>query len=191
MIRVEKLLLGVPKFEKFCSVQELRTLVESLRVESSGLQVAVAGMSALGRPIHHVKGGTGKIKALLVGFPHANEPIGGLTVLSLLRLLREGALADAGVEWHIVPCIDPDGAVLNEGWSQTDFTLRNYLRNFHRQELRDQVECSFPIHYKKLLFDQPVTEAQILMRLLKGIRPDFYYPLHNSTGTGAAWCAPH
>jgi hypothetical protein len=189
MICVEELLRGVPQFEKFCSVQDLRTLVESLRVGSSGLQVEVAGMSAMGRPIHHVQCGTGTTKALLVGFPHANEPIGGLTVFSLLNLLREGALAEAGVEWHVVPCIDPDGAVLNEGWSQSAFTLRDYLRHFHRQELRDQVECSFPIHYKKLSFDQPVPEAQILMRLLQGIRPDFYYPLHNSTGTGAAWCA--
>jgi hypothetical protein len=189
MIGVERLLRGIPEFERFCSVQDLRTLVESLRVESTDLHVEIVGMSANGWPIHHVQGGTGRIKALLVGFPHANEPIGGLTVLGLLSLLREGALSEVGVEWHIVPCIDPDGAILNEGWSQTTFTLRNYLRHFHRQELRDQVECSFPIHHKKLSFDQPVPEAQILMRLLKGIRPDFYYPLHNSTGTGAAWCA--
>jgi hypothetical protein len=95
---------------------------------------------------------------------------------------------NAGVEWHIVPCIDPDGAILNEGWTQTAFTLANYMRNFHKQELQDQVEMSFPIEHKRLVFGRPVKEAKILQGLLEEIRPDFYHSLHNAITGGAFFC---
>jgi len=169
-------------------VEKLQTLVETLRADSS-FEIEEAGKSENGRPIHHVRFGTGSLKAMFVGFPHPNEPIGGLTVFSLLTLLsqRNRALIDADVEWHIVPCIDPDGAMLNEGWSQKAFTLERYMRNFHRQEMRDQVECSFPIRYKRLEFNRPIKETRILMGLLTQVRPDFYYSLHNNSGAGGAW----
>jgi len=123
----------------------------------------------------------------LVGFPHANEPIGGLTVFSLLSLLAQGhsQLTHSNVEWHIVPCIDPDGAELNEAWTQCAFTLESYLRGFHRQELRDQAECSFPINHKRLVFDQPTHEARVLQDILSRVRPDLYYSLHNAWVGGA------
>ena len=145
MIDVTQVLRSVPPFDRFRSVAELWALAESLRADSAGFHVEVAGASARGRPIHHVRFGTGRLKVLLVGFPHCDEPIGGLTVFSLLTLLRDRhpGLAEADVEWHVVPCIDPDGALLNEGWSQQPFTLGNYMRHFHKQQLRDQVGLHF------------------------------------------------
>jgi hypothetical protein len=187
VIDVAQVLRGVPSFATFCSVEQLWALVESLRTDSTGFHVEVAGRSAQGRPIHYVRFGSGRVKALLVGFPHCDEPIGGLTIYSLLTLLRQGLpeLADADVEWHVVPCIDPDGALLNEGWSLKSFTLGNYMRHFHKQQLRDQVDCTFPIHYKKLAFERPTAEASVLKGLLERIRPDFYYSLHNAWAGGA------
>jgi hypothetical protein len=189
VIDIEQVLTLIPKFETFCSVDKLLTLLESLRHESRHMRVDVEGTSVNGVPIYHVKCGTGSVKALIVGFPHPNEPIGGLTVFSLLTLLGQGnrQLVEANVEWHVVPCIDPDGAILNEGWSQKAFTLGTYMRNVHRPELRDQVECSFPIRHKRLIFNQPVHEARILQGLLERIQPDFYFSLHNNPGTGGAW----
>jgi hypothetical protein len=187
MIDISAALRQVPTFDRFCSIGELQRFVETLRRETARFEVGLAGLSENGLPIHHIRCGSGSVKALFVGFPHANEPIGGLTVVSLLTLLREGAagLKDADVEWHIVPCIDPDGAALNEGWTQKPFTLGNYMRNFHRQELCDQAECSFPIKHKKLMFDRPTKEAAVLRELLTQIRPDFYYSLHNAWSGGA------
>jgi hypothetical protein len=186
-IDVSEALRAVPRFDGFRSVDDLLQFVESLRRDPVGLDIEVAGRSANGIPIHHISYGTGSVKALFVGYPHCDEPIGGLTVLSLLTLLkqRHPAIANAEIEWHIVPCIDPDGARLNEGWSQKAFTLENYMRNFHKQEYRDQVECSFPINYKQLVFDRPTVEAKILAGLLDRIRPDFYYSLHNAWAGGA------
>jgi hypothetical protein len=187
LIDVARVLHDVPTFDRFCSVEKLFTLVETLCTDSTRFAVTIAGRSVNGLPIHHVRYGEGSVKALLVGFPHCDEPIGGLTVYSLMTLLAQGneTLVEADVEWHIIPCIDPDGAILNEGWSQRAFTLDNYLKNFHKQELSDQVECSFQIAYKDLLFDRPTQETMVLKALLDTIRPDFYYPLHNAWAGGA------
>lgn len=186
MINVEGALRDMPHSETFCSVDKLHALVERLRADSR-FKIDAAGTSVKGEPIYHVCFGTGSLKALIVAGPHAHEPIGSLTVLSLMTLLHEGsrALLDADVQWHIVPCIDPDGARLNEGWSQQPFTLENYMRNLYLQAPRDQVDGSFPITYKKMVWKQPSHEAKILQRILDQIRPDFYFPLHNYRTGGA------
>jgi hypothetical protein len=188
MIDAASVLREVRGFNKFCSVEDLRTLVDTLRADS-GFHVEEAGTSESGNPIYHVRFGSGSVKALFIGFPDSNEPIGGLTVFSLLTLLaaRNRALVSADVEWHVVPCIDPDGATLNEGWSQHPFDLERYLRNFHRPAARDQVDCSFPIQYKRLSFDSPTKEARVLMGVIDRVRPDFYYALHNNSGAMGAW----
>lgn len=187
-IEVRKLLQDVGGFERFCSVERLRGFVESL-AGVAGFEIEEAGRSEGGRPIHHVRYGTGSIKALFVGWPDANEPIGGLTVFSLLTLLaqRHPLLVSSDVEWHIIPCIDPDGATLNEAWSQEPFDLQRYLRHFHRPAGRDQIDCSFPVDYKRLAFDTPVTETRVLMRVIERIRADFYYALHNNSGAMGVW----
>jgi hypothetical protein len=186
-MRVAEILRELPHFDSFCSVGTLQALAEDLRRDTATCTVAVAGLSRNGLPIHHIRCGRGSLKALFVGFPHCDEPIGGLTTYGLITLLRQRnhELAAADVEWHIVPCIDPDGARLNEGWTQTAFTLESFLRNFHKQELADQADCSFPIRHKRLVFDAPTPEAAVLQRLLTDIRPDFYYPLHNAWAGGA------
>lgn len=187
MIDVTEVLQAIPSFKTFCSVEKLHTLVETLRAESPRFKVEVAGTSANGVPIHHVRFGKGSVKALIVAGPHCMEPIGSLTVFSLLTLLNQSnrALLEADVEWHIVPCIDPDGALLNEGWSQKSFTFKNYMKNYHVQAPPDQVDTSFPITHKKLVLNQPSQEAKILQRLLDQIRPDFYFSLHNAWTGGA------
>jgi len=189
-IDVQAVLRHVPHFETFCSVAKLCDAVENLRRGPADCTVEVAGHSVNGQPIHHVCFGRGRaVKALVVGFPHCHEPIGSLTVYSLMRLLQEqqSDLTRADVEWHIVPCIDPDGAVLNEGWTQKPFSFEAYLKHRHVQTWLDQVDCSFPITYKKLAFAQPSREAEVLRSLLEQIRPDFFFSLHNSIAAGGAW----
>lgn len=186
MIDVQRVLSDLPHFDTFCSVEKLNRFVEGLRTDSR-FEVNILGTSANGVPIYHVRFGNGSLKALLVGGPHAMEPIGSLTVFSLMTLLHQGneALLAADIEWHIVPCIDPDGALLNEGWSQKPFTFENYLKHFYLQSMRDMVDCSFPVTHKKLIWDQPSREAKILKAFLDRVQPDFYYGLHNAWIGGA------
>jgi hypothetical protein len=115
------------------------------------------------------------------------EPIGGMTVFSLLALLERSnqALLEADVEWHIVPCIDPDGALLNEGWTQQAFSLESRMKHYYLQPLADQVDTSFPVSYKKNVWERPSKEAQILKGVLESVRPDFFFSLHNAQMGGA------
>lgn len=186
MIDVQSVLSELPHFETFCSVERMNGLVDQLQKDAR-FAVTEIGRSAGGIPIHHVRFGSGRKKALFVGGPHAMEPIGGLTVFGLMTLLREGnrELVDADVEWHVVPCIDPDGAVLNEGWTQSQFDFDNYLKHFYLQSTKDMVDCSFPVQHKKLRWEELSREAEILKRLLDRVLPDFYYGLHNAWIGGA------
>jgi hypothetical protein len=188
MIDVEKVLGAMPGFGKFCSVAEIHALVADLQRDSTQLEVNVVGQSVNGLPIHHIRTGHGAVKALFVGFPHCMEPIGGITASSLLMLLHRGhrELLDADVEWHIVPCIDPDGALLNEGWTQQPFTFDRYMKNFYVQGVADQVDTSFPIAHKNLVRPGPPSpEGRVLQSLLEKIRPDFFFTLHNAWVGGA------
>lgn len=192
MIAIRDALAALPHFDRFCSVAELDASAEALR-DDPRFTVTVAGISQRGAPIHHVRFGSGSLKALVVGAIHCNEPIGGLVVSGLMTLLQQGhpALTEADVEWHIIPCIDPDGAVLNEGWTQRPFTIESYLKGFHVQEIDDQVDMTFPVRYKTLDFSRPTVETQILKRLIDEIRPDFHYPLHNALAGGAFYILSH
>jgi len=185
MIDIEKLTEQLPVFDTFCSVDKLNALVEECQADKR-FTINVAGTSQQSEPIYHVQFGKGAVKVLAVAGPHADEPIGSLTVFSLLTLLKNSneELLKQDVEWHIVPCIDPDGARLNEGWTQQAFTHKNFMKYFHKQAYKDQADYSFPMNYKGAVFDQPTQEAQILMRILDRAKPDFYYSLHNAFATG-------
>jgi len=187
-IDVGAALRALPHFETFCSLDQLHGLAESLRGRD-GFDVQVAGTSAGGVPIYDVGYGTGSIKALVVAGPQAQEVIGSLTVFSLMTLLRDGhpSVAHADVAWHIVPCIDPDAALVNEEWYLQPFSFESFVRGFYMPIRPDQVDFSFPIRHKQLVFDNPSHEARVLQAVLDRVRPDFYFTLHNYSALGGAW----
>ncbi|CAF3885733.1 unnamed protein product, partial [Rotaria sp. Silwood1] len=79
-----------------------------------------------------------------------------------------------------IPCVDPDGTRLNQGWFSGPFTIRNYARNFYRPRTEEQVEWTFPITYKNYSWTTPSNETQALMYAIRLVQPDFVYGLHNS-----------
>jgi hypothetical protein len=187
MIDIDSVLADIPHNETFCSVSKLDALVERLGRDSR-FRVERAGASVNGVPIHHVSFGRGNVKALLVAHPHCMEPIGSLTVFNVLTLLEQGhpALMGADVEWHVIPCIDPDGALLNEGWTQQPFSPTTFLRHFYMQTWAEQVDTSFPVTYKRLaISDGPSQEGKVLRAVLDQVRPDFFFTLHNTFAGGA------
>lgn len=185
MINIEKVIEQLPVFDTFCSIDKLNALVEECQADERFI-IDVAGTSQQGEPIYHVQFGQGAVKVLVLAGPHADEPIGSLTVFSLLTLLKNSheELLKQDVEWHIVPCIDPDGARPNEGWTQQTFTHKNFMKHFHKQPYTDQADYTFPMNYKGLVFDQPTQEAQALMKILDRTKPDFYFSLHNAFASG-------
>ena len=186
MIDVNKVLGRLPHYKAFQPVSRLNKFVEGLRRDRR-FTIAAPGHSELGEPIYHVRFGTGKLKVLIVGYPHPNEPDGGLTVLALLTLLKEGCpeLAGQGIEWHIVPCATPDGAALAEGWTLKPFSFERFMEYYFRKDPCHDLESSFPVKYGKMDFKKPVSETRALMKVLRAARPALYYSLHNATHGGA------
>ena len=186
MFDVEKIVSKTPFFESFCSVDKIYSLIQELEGDDR-FDVGEVGRSGKNRPIYTIKYGNGSLKVLVVAGPHADEPIGSLTAFSLLMLLKSDhqELVGYDIEWNIVPCIDPDGAVLNEGWSQKSFTFENFMRFSFKQNPADQAEYSFPVSYKGHHFDSPTLEAKTFMEVLDSVNPDFCFNLHNSISSGA------
>ncbi|AJC72736.1 hypothetical protein X802_05795 [Thermococcus guaymasensis DSM 11113] len=91
----------------------------SRAVETSGRKYEVAGKSASGRNVYHVKMGKGKVRLLIVAGIHGTEPAPVNASLVLLDLLKEryplGYNFEGlkNVEVHLIPLANPDGFQLN------------------------------------------------------------------------------
>ena len=119
---------------------------------------------------------------MVVGFPHPNEPFGGLTAMHLARSLCVDASlrSSLGYTWHIAYCVDPDGARLNESWFGPGLSRSSYARGFYRPAGDEQVEWTFPLDYRGVYFDAVLPESLALMRLIDEVRPALMCSLHNS-----------
>jgi hypothetical protein len=173
--------------ERFLTVDELNSGIDALATEFPEIaSVRRVGTSRLGEPLHMLSIGGGPRNALVFAFPHPNEPIGGMTVHYLGRLLCEDAALrdELGFSWHLIPCIDPDGTRLNEGWFGGPFTRRHYARHFFRPAPDQQVEWTFPLAYKQAYFDRTLRETEALMRVIDELRPELMYSLHNAEHGG-------
>ncbi|MFH8899540.1 M14 family zinc carboxypeptidase [Streptomyces coeruleorubidus] len=100
------------------------------------------GTSRAGTPMWLLSVGHGSRQALVVAGPHANEPVGGATVLRLAeRALADPRLTEgADATWNLLLCLDPDGLRRNEGWLTGPYTLGRYFRSFFRPGFLEQPE---------------------------------------------------
>lgn len=133
------------------------------------------GTSRGGTPLWLLSVGHGSRHALVVAGPHANEPVGGATVLRL----AERALADprlgtgADTTWNLLLCLDPDGARRNEGWLPGPYTLDTYFRRFFRPGFLEQPEW-LPDGAERAA----LPETRALLELQDELRPFLQCSLH-------------
>ncbi|RXZ70440.1 M14 family zinc carboxypeptidase [Agromyces albus] len=173
---------AVPAATSFPGVDELIARFDAIAAAHPGsIERRRIGTSRRGEPIPMYSVGSGRRNHLVVGGVHPNEPIGALTALHLAQALadRDPFLEALDARWHIVPCIDPDGARLNEAWFSEPGDRRHYGRHFYRPAPTQQVEWSFPTDYKRAYFDEVTSESQALMRVIDRVQPDLYVALHN------------
>lgn len=183
---LETELAGVADYDRFLGPEALSSGLHRVAA-AAGREVRLLGHSREGRPIECLTLGRGPRQALVYGHPHPNEPIGGHTALHLAQRLADGGALGLGdaFTWHIVPCVDPDGLALNSGWLEGPYTLANYARHFYRPAGDEQIEWTFPFHYKRASFEPDLPETRILMALIDELRPELMYSLHNSELGGA------
>jgi hypothetical protein len=186
---IQSILAQVPDYQTFLTVDELQTSSRRLASQYPDVvEILSLGHSRQGDPIEALRVGNGAKTALVFAMPHPNEPIGSMMLEFLSqRLAEDDELRQSlGYTWYLIKCVDPDGTRLNEGWFKGPFSIANYGRHFYRPPSHQQIEWTFPIEYESLKFDDPLPETRVLMALIKDIRPDFIYSLHNS-GFGGAY----
>jgi hypothetical protein len=174
---------SLPEMDRFLTVDELNA--DFARIAAGFPEIARlerVGSSSLGEPIRMLTMGSGPTQLLLFACPHPNEPIGAMMLHHLARLLCEDdALRDGlGCTWNMIPCVDPDGTRLNEGWFAGPFTVTNYARNFYRPAAHQQVEWTFPNFHKTNYFDRSLPESEMLMRVIDRLQPALMGSLHNA-----------
>ncbi|CAF0926411.1 unnamed protein product [Rotaria sordida] len=177
----DSLMDSVPDYSRFFTVDELINHSYNFALNHPSLvQYRNIGHSQNGEAIPMLTLGNGTKSLLLYACPHPNEPIGTLLIHFLLNALLDHPELLVKYTWHLIPCVDPDGTRLNEGWFSGPFTIRNYARHFYRPRIEEQVEWTFPIIYKNYSWTTPSNETQALMYAIRLIQPDFVYGLHNS-----------
>lgn len=169
--------------DRFLTVDELNEDFARLASEHPDIaRFERVGTSSLGEPISMLSIGSGETNILLFACPHPNEPIGAMMLHHLARMLCDDAdLRDGlGYTWNLIPCVDPDGTRLNEGWFNGPFTVTTYARNFYRPAAEQQVEWTFPNFYKTNYFDRSLPESEMLMRVIDRLQPTLMGSLHNA-----------
>jgi len=147
-------------------------------------QMSTTGRSRQGQdlPLLTVRGGA--VNVGVVAGAHANEPVGGATVLALAeRVLSQPELREA-VTWYLLPSSDPDGLLLTEPWFSSSWppTMEAYHRGFYRPASQDLPEWTFPVQdgVSALL-----PETQAMMKFIDSVPMAALISLHGSDSGGS------
>lgn len=164
--------------------EELQARTTALKADPA-VEVRLVGHSAKGRPIELISLGEGPRNALVVGCPHPNEPVGCLTVETLIERLRRDPGPGAGFRWHFIKAVDPDGLDLNRSWLKAPRTPERYYDGFYRPAFNRQPEYTFPLQTEGYRFDSPTPENRAWRAALELTRPQLQASLHNADYGGA------
>ncbi|MFF0740499.1 NUDIX domain-containing protein [Streptomyces sp. NPDC004111] len=163
------------------TVDQLVRLLSRLTTLHPGTwEMEQVGRSRNGEPLHLTTIHGGPIHALIIAGPHPNEPIGAGTVAALAHLLHQRPDAVPQVTWHLMPCLDPDGARLNT-WTGSTPSLGSYHRGFYRPANADQPEWMLP----RTGGSTPLPESAALAQVIDTVRPNLLASLHGSESGGA------
>ncbi|RKT17980.1 zinc carboxypeptidase [Streptomyces sp. 1114.5] len=138
------------------------------------------GRSRAGRPLLLLSVDRGPRAVLVVGGPHPNEPIGTAGAVRLAEVLLERP-ARPGLSWHLLLCLDPDGAALNAGWLDGPLTMRRHYEHFFRPAFEEQPEL-LPAPGSGRA---PMPESLALTGLIDELRPFLQCSLHGVDFGGA------
>lgn len=184
---------GIPDWEKFLTVDQIRVEAEKLANEyPDEAELIDLGKSTEGESILCLKVGAGKYNALIHGFPNSEEPYGGNLLTYLARALVENPEVAEALDytWYLVPCSDPDAARLNAGFQTGENTVMNYCMNYYRTPVSINPELCFPIRFGPLDLNNPVSETRALMKVMDRVKLHFISSLHMMKWGGISYMVP-
>ncbi|WP_217213364.1 M14 family zinc carboxypeptidase [Streptomyces sp. AC550_RSS872] len=167
---------ALPPLLRYPSVDELGARAAALVARRPrDARLRRVGTSRAGTPLWLLSVGHGSRQALVVAGPHANEPVGGATVLRLAeRVLADPRLHEgADATWNLLLCLDPDGLRRNEGWLHGPYALSGYFRHFFRPGFLEQPEW-LPDGADRAT----LPETRALLGLQDELRPFLHCSLH-------------
>jgi Zinc carboxypeptidase len=170
--------------ERYPSLKELATAAARIADRHpTSCRLRQIGRSRSGLPLLLLSVGHGGSNILVTAGPHANEPAGGATTLRLAGLLLDhGELLDPpDTAWHLLLCLDPDGARRNQGWLRGPFTLHDYVRGAFRPHPGEQPEWFLAAPPAQAV----LPETRALIRVIDELRPILQCSLHGVDVGGA------
>ncbi|MFJ8003842.1 M14 family zinc carboxypeptidase [Streptomyces fagopyri] len=174
---------ALPPLLRYPTVDELGARAAALVARRpADARLRRVGTSRAGAPLWLLSVGHGRRQALVVAGPHANEPVGGATVLRLAeRVLADPRLRDgADATWNLLLCLDPDGSRRNQAWLSGPYTLGRYFRHFFRPGFLEQPEW-----LPEGADGVTLPETRALLDLQDELRPFFQCSLHGVDVGGA------
>ncbi len=142
------------------------------------------GTSRFGQPIPAFKIPDQSRRAVFLGFPHPNEPLGELILEAVVREAVDRQSPSQTACWYLVPVWDIDGARENEAWWSDAVTVERMIDHWYRPAPSEQVEWAFPLDYGGVRFERPGPETEAVRRLLDAVQPEVLLSLHNSVFQG-------
>ncbi|MFF7637271.1 M14 family zinc carboxypeptidase [Kitasatospora sp. NPDC008050] len=160
--------------DRYPTPDEVLGAARGLAARHPGLcGLRIVGTSRAGRPLHLLSIGRAARGLLIVAGAHANEAVGGATVLELARrALAEPALRTA-VSWHFLLCLDPDSAALAAGAEGDPRSQRDYFRRYYRPAADEQPEWAAQL-------TPELPESRALLQLIAELRPFLQFSLHGT-----------
>ena len=181
----DEIVSAVPEHDRYPTLAEQEAATDEFAAGRGTAAAWRAGASRSGRPIRCLEVPGGPLRAVLVGAPHPEEPVGAIVLDHLLPLLAGGLADELGYSFSVVRVADPDGVLLNEPWFAEPADLVGYLLRSYRPAFIDQFEWTFPVEYKGYAFTRPLPEAAAVMEVIHRGPIDLYMGLHNASFSGA------
>lgn len=183
----------IPDWKRYYTVDMIHEKVAEVTEEYSEIEYIDLGRSTNGETIDCMKVGEGKYNALIHGFPNCEEPLGGPMLDFFARRLAEDDETREALDytWYLIPCSDPDGARLCEGFQTGEQTVLNFSLNYYRTPVYKTPEWCFPFRFGPLDLNSPTAETRALMSLMDRMDFHFVSSLHQMKWGGITYQVPH
>lgn len=169
----------VPNYLRFLKIKEIENITNTFK-KFMNIDEAIIGKTAENKPLRMFTLGNGKKKALIIGVPHSDEPLGSLVALHLINWMARNPQADFfNWRWLIIPILEQRGMAMNQGWFNNHGSLEKTAKFYYREPTEDQYEWTFPFEYRDYKWVHPRPESNAIKEVLQKEKPDLLCNLHH------------